>query len=509
MQEFPESNFEENLPQFNTVDREAIWAEVEKDPEKIKNEWAPDNTEPPFCGDNDQEDSEHTESADTSIGQSASENSSLFTPSSADISNDQACSDNIDGQGFSRPPGQPNMSCVDAARPNALLNLVRTESDVTQTSESLSSDDEADVELQVIRSTKLLKQQKEKEEMIEALFKHILLYLQPYDSKRVLYAFSVLEAVLKTNPKEFIEAVAGTSMDTSSTAHLNLIYNLLARHQEALVGQSFYGKLQTQSPSMCPHSLLIELLTYLCLSFLRSYYPCYLKVSHKDVLGNRDVQVKSVEVLIRMMSQLATVAKNSDGKNVDFIYCLLERCKVQEFVLLSLSASMYTSQKKYELLSLGGNRDLGDEGLFEESVINFGQDQIWSEHPLQIELLKLLQVLIVLEHHLRQLQEDQDSPVDLSKEWHRGINFQQSINAMQYVQSHAITSQGLFVSAVVRALRPEYGYGMHPPWVALVTSSLPYFGKSLGLTVAPFVAQICKNIDELVKQYENESVKIR
>ncbi|KAM9320852.1 protein DOP1B [Gastrophryne carolinensis] len=510
--ELRESNSEELLPQFNTVDREAIWAEVEKDPEKIKNEWAEQratvNADPQFYRDSDQEDSEHTESADTSVGQSVSENSSSFSPSSVDISNDQPCSDNIDGQGSSRPPGQANLSFVDSARPNTLLNLVRTESDVTQTSESLSSDDEADLELQVIRSTKLLKQQKEKEEMIEALFKHILLYLQPYDSKRVLYAFSILEAILKTNPKEFIEAVASTSMDTSSTAHLNLIYNLLARHQEALVGQSFYGKLQTQSPSMCPHSLLIELQTYLCLSFLRSYYPCYLKVSHKDVLGNRDVQVKSVEVLIRMMSQLAAVAKNSEGKNIDFIHSLLERCKVQEFVLLSLSASMYTSQKKYELVSLGINPDLGDEAFFEESVINFGQDQIWSEHPLQIELLKLLQILIVLEHHLRQLQEDQDAAVDLSKEWHRGLNFQQSINAMQYVQSHAITSQGLFVSAVVRGLRPEYGYGMHPSWVALVTSSLPYFGKSLALTVAPFVAQICKNLDELVKQYENESVKM-
>ncbi|XP_040279050.1 protein dopey-2 isoform X1 [Bufo bufo] len=513
--EYPESNSDEILPQFNTVDREAIWAEVEKDPEKMKNELAnshiSERAEPLYSEDGDQEeDNEHTESADTSVGQSTSENTSSFNPSSIDSSNDHrwSNSDNIDGQGSSRPFCQPNMSCMDVPRPGALLNLVRTESDVTQTSESLSSDDEADLELQAIRTSKLFKQQKEKEELIEALFKHILLYLQPYDSKRVLYAFSVLEAVLKTNPKEFIEAVASTSMDTSSTAHLNLIYNLLARHQEALVGQSFYGKLQTQSPSMCPHSLLIELLTYLCLSFLRSYYPCYQKVSHKDILGNRDVQVKSVEVLIRVMSQLASIAKNSEGKNVDFIHNLLERCKVQEFVLLSLSASMYTSQKKYELVSHGGHSDMADEGLFEESVINFGQDQIWSEHPLQIELLKLLQVLIVLEHHLRQLQEDQDSPVDLSKEWNRGLKFQQSINSMQYVQSRAITSQGLFVSAVVRALRPEYGYGMHPPWVALVTSSLPYFGKSLGLTVAPFVAQICKNLDELVNQYENESVKI-
>ncbi|KAM4701432.1 protein DOP1B [Discoglossus pictus] len=510
--EIPKSSSEESLHQFNTVDREAIWAEVEKDPEKMKHEWTENHTsnftEVPFYGEDDQDDSEHTESADTSSGPNDSENTSSFSPSSLDISNEQNCSDNVGRRGSLKPTGQLNMSFVDGPRQSTLLNLVRTESDVTQTSESLSSDDEADLELQAIRSTRLLKQQKEREELIEALFKHILLYLQPYDSKRVLYAFSVLEAVLKTNPKEFIESVASTSMDTSSTAHLNLIYNLLARHQEALVGQSFYGKLQTQSPSMCPHALLIELLTYLCLSFLRSYYPCYLKVSHKDVLGNRDVQVKSVEVLIRMMLQLASIAKSSEGKNVEFIHSLLERCKVQEFVLLSLSASMYTSKKKYELVSCGGNKDISEEGLFEESVINFGQDQIWSEHPLQIELLKLLQVLIHLEHHLRQLQEDPDTPVDLSKEWQRGLNFQQSINAMQYVQSHAITSQGLFVSAVVQALRPEYGYGMHPPWVALVTSSLPYFGKSLGLTVAPFIAQICKNLDELVKQYENESVKI-
>ncbi|XP_063303507.1 protein dopey-2 [Pelobates fuscus] len=505
--EFPESNGDEIYPQFNTVDREAIWAEVEKDPERIRNEWresqSSNYSNSRYGG---EEDSEHTESADTSTGHNDSENTSSFTPSSVDLSNDQSCGDNTDGQSNLKNIGHPNMGYVDAPRQSTLLNLVRTESDITQTSESLSSDEEMDVELQAIRSTRLLKQQREKEELIEALFKHILLYLQPYDSKRVLYAFSVLEAILKTNPKEFIEAVASTSMDTSSTAHLNLIYNLLARHQEALVGQSFYGKLQAQSPSMCPHSLLIELLTYLCLSFLRAYYPCYIKVTHKDVLGNRDVQVKSVEVLIRVMSQLASIAKSSESKNVEFIHSLLDRCKVQEFVLLSLSASMYTSQKRYEMVS-SGVKDV-DEGLFEESVINFGQDQIWSEHPLQIELLKLLQVLILLEHYLRQLSEDQDSSADLSKEWQRGLNFQQSINAMQYVQSHAITSQGLFVSAVVRALRPEYGYGMHSPWVTLVTSSLPYFGKSLGLTVAPFIAQICKNLDELVKQYERESVKI-
>ncbi|NXL82450.1 DOP2 protein, partial [Leptocoma aspasia] len=499
-----ESNSEENIPlsQFTTVDREAIWAEVENDPEKAELK-----AEQPENDGSEQDNSEHTESADTSTGHD-SDNTSSLSPS---LELQEVSSEDKEAAGHgTEAPSQGNSlsaSLSDSSKSSAGLHLVRADSERTQASESLSSDEELDLELQEMAQCRLLKQQKEKQELAEALFKHVLLYLQPYDSRRVLYAFSVLEAVLKTNPKEFIEAVATTSMDTSSTAHLNLIYNLLARHQEALLGQSFYGKLQPQSPSACPHSLLIELLTSLCLSFLRSYYPCCLQLSHRDLLANRDVQVKSVEVLIRMMAQLATTAKAGEPKSVELIRDLLGRCQVQELVLLSLSASMYVSRKRHGLLLPAGDSRDAEQELLEESLINFGHDQIWSEHPLQIELLKLLQVLIVLEHHLGQSPEEQEKQPDLSKEWQQALNFQQAIGAMQYVHPHPITSQGLFVSAVVRGLQPEYGHGMHPTWVALVTSSLPYFGKSLGWTVAPFVVQICKNLDELVKQYENEAVK--
>ncbi|XP_053420170.1 protein dopey-2 isoform X2 [Nycticebus coucang] len=516
--ESQEGSSEEHLPlsQFTTVDREAMWAEVEKEPEKcpLRGELSeddlpyyvdlPDRT--PHSG---PDSSEHTESADTSCGHTDSENtSSSSSPSHnpQELSNEENCC----APSPLGPRAYPRRAAFhsETFKSSAKLSLVRADSDKTQASESFSSDEEADLELQALTTSRLLKQQWERQEAIEALFKHILLYLQPYDSRRVLYAFSVLEAMLKTNPKEFIEAVSKTSMDTSSTAHLNLISNLLVRHQEALVGQSFYGKLQTQAPNVCPHSLLLELLTYLCLSFLRSYYPCYLKVSHRDILGNRDVQVKSVEVLIRIMVQLVSVAKCSEGKNVEFIHSLLQRCKVQEFVLLSLSASMYTSQKRYGLATTNRGRALPEDSVFEESLINLGPDQIWSEHPLQIELLKLLQVLIVLEHHLGRVLEEVENQPDLTREWQKALNFQQAISATQYVQPHALTSQGLLVSAVVRGLQPAYGYGMHPAWVSLVTHSLPYFGKSLGWTVTPFVVQICKNLDDLVKQYESESANL-
>lgn len=502
MAEPQNSSTEESLPlsQLTTVDREAIWAEVEREPEKqpLPGPEPRDKDLPGggSAGGEPTDSSEHTESADTGSSPTDSENaSSSFS---------------------SLSHGPPE----DGGTTPLRLGLSRVDSDRTQASESLSSDDddnddeaeEAEVVLQEVPSDQQSRPSRGPRGNTEALFQHILLYLQPYDSRRVLYAFSVLEAVLKANPREFVEAVARTSMDTSATAHLNLISNLLARHQEALVGQSFYGKLPTQSPSVCPHSLLIELLAYLCLSFLRSYYPGSLHVSHRDILGNRDVQVKSVEVLTRLAAQLVAVAKSAEGQNADFIHGLLQRCKVQEYVLLSLAASMHASRRHYGLATstvlATWARAPPNGPLLEESLINLGQDQIWSEHPLQIELLKLLQVLIVLEHHLGCAREEAENQPELAREWRRAVNFQQAIGALNYVQPHPLTSQGLLVSAVVRGLQPAYGYGMHPAWVSLVTQSLPYFGKSLGWTVTPFIVQICKNLDELVKQYENESAKL-
>ncbi|XP_054981445.1 protein dopey-2 isoform X1 [Sorex araneus] len=496
----PEGGMDEAVPlsQLTTVDREAIWAEVEKEPARcLLPGRAPSEDDLPGC-EEPADSSEHTESADTCSSHTDSENTSSFSSPShepPELSAEETCCAPVVTR---PPPPPPGDSCV---------SLRRVDSDKTQASESLSSDEEAEVELQAL-ALPPGRPAREQREGLEALFKHILLYLQPYDSRRVLYAFSLLEAVLKTNPREFVEAVSATSMDTSSTAHLNLISNLLARHQEALVGQSFYGKLPPQSPPACPHPLLIELLTYLCLSFLRSYYPCYLKVAHRDVLGNRDVQVKSVEVLIRLVTQLVSVAKAAEGAGADFIHGLLQRCQLQEFVLLSLSASMHTSQRRHGLAAGTSAAPGRDEGLLEERLINLGQEQVWSEHPLQIELLKLLQVLIVLEHHLGQAREEAERQPELAREWRRAVSFQQAIGARSYVQPHPLTSQGLLVAAVVRGLQPAYGYGMHPAWVSLVTQSLPYFGKSLGWTVTPFVVQICKNLDELVKQYESESVKL-
>lgn len=515
--EVVETSSEESfkISHISSVDRDALWAEVEGDPEKTLQKPGPRKVanhsihEPPQGSHREEGkyNSEHSESIDTSSGALSSGVTSSASPVSR--GNQDTTSTTEDEALLLHDGANLDKMAAGDPQPKNQLMLVHTDSERTQMSQSLSSDEEEiDLEMQLITRDKLLKRQRERQALVEALFKHILLYIQPYDSKRVLYAFSVLEAVLKTTPKEFIEALSATMVDVNTTSQLNLILNLLARHQESLVGLSFYGKLPSPTlPSCHRQSSLMELLTYLCLSFLRSYYPCQMRLSHKDLLGNRDVQVNSVQVLVRIVTQLIANAKSPDGGGLGAISGWLAKCKVQEYVLLALSASMHLGERSYTLSFGQPSDELIDEGLSEENLVNFGEDQVWSEHPLQIELLKLLQVLIVLEHHLGPSADDPEGSSDLSKEWHKVMSFQTSITAMGYVPSQPITAQGMFVSAVVRALQPQYGYSIHPPWVSLVTLSLPYLGKSLGLIVAPFVAQVCRNLDNLVRQYESEDKK--
>lgn len=494
---------------MNIVDRESLWAELDGDPELTKqpdslpvSRSESETTEEEDAVEEVEEDeaeSEHTESADTSGAQVSTENS---TSGSA-----------------------PYHSSMEEG--SVVNGLQRAESERTQASDSLSSEDEEDLELEAMARSRLLKQQREKREAIDSLFRHVLLYPVAGGWRHLLQGLALLDSLLRSSAhRPLVDALSFTSLDTSSASHLNLVSNLLQRHQQAQDGNSFYGSLlsPSSSPSV-PPSLLVELLVSLCLRFLRSQYPSYLSLGPHDLQGNREVQVMSVEVLTRMVNELGFVAQGQEGNGarLEPIRRLLSGCKVQQYALLTLSASMYVTQRGLDKGSPRGVELMDEQGgLSEESLVNLGTGGGQEQFPLQMELLKLIQALIVLEYHVwpggavpavgsggasGQPGEAPTVSTPLAREWQTAVLFQQSIKAAQYVPSHPITAQGMFVSAAARALQPHYGYAMHPHWVSLLCSSLPYLGRSFGIIVAPLIAQICRNLDELVKLYEHDGGK--
>lgn len=495
----------------NIVDRESLWVELDSGSELAKpldtlvaSRSESEETEEEEGGEVEEEEeaeSEHTESADTSGAQLSTENSSSGSV--------------------------PYRSVEEGGVINGLR---RAESEHTQASDSLSSEDEEDLELEAMARSRLLKQEREKRDAIDSLFRHVLLHPVVGGWRHLLQGLALLDSLLRSSAEcPLVDALSYTSLDTSSAAHLNLVSNLLQRHQQAQDGHGFYGCLlsPSSSPSV-PPSLLIELLVSLCLRFLRSHYPSYLSLGPLDMQGNREVQVKSVEVLTRIVNQLGCMARRQEGNGASLepIRRLLSGCKVQQYALLTLSASMYVSQRGTDKGPPKVVELLDEQGvLSEESLVNLGAGGGQEQFPLQMELLKLIQALIVLEYHVwpggavsaagsvgasGQPGEPRESPTattPLAREWQTAVLFQQSIKAAQYVQSHPITAQGMFVSAAARALQPQYGYAMHPHWVSLLCSSLPYLGRSLGIIVAPLINQICRNLNELVKLSEHDGGK--
>ncbi|XP_075410944.1 protein DOP1A isoform X2 [Tenrec ecaudatus] len=340
---------------------------------------------------------------------------------------------------------------------------------------------------------------------IHPLYQHVLLYLQLYDSSRTLYAFSAVKAILKTNPIAFVNAISTTSVNNAYTPQLSLLQNLLARHRISVMGKDFYSHIPVDSNHSFRSSMYIEILISLCLYYMRSHYPTHVKVTAQDLIGNRDMQMMSIEILTLLFTELAKVIESSAKGFPSFISDMLSKCKVQKVILHCLLSSIFSAQKWHNEKLAGKNMVAVEEGFSEDSLINFSEDEFDNGSTLQSQLLKVLQRLIVLEHRVMTIPEENETGFDFVVSDLEHINPHQPMTSLQYLHAQPITCQGMFLCAVIRALHQHCACKMHPQWIGLITSTLPYMGKVLQRVVVSVTLQLCKNVDNLIQQYKYET----
>ncbi|XP_039603504.1 protein dopey-1 isoform X2 [Polypterus senegalus] len=340
---------------------------------------------------------------------------------------------------------------------------------------------------------------------IHPLYQHVLLYLQLYDSSRTLHSLSALAAMLKANPSGFVNTIATTSINNTYTPQLSLLQNLLARHRISVMGKDFYSHIPVDSHNHAfRSSMFIEIIISLCLYFLRSYYPTHVPCSQQDLSGNRNMQIMSIEVLTLLFTELTKVTESSAKGFASFISDVLSKCKVQKVVLHCILSTIFSAQKWHGERAINKNIATMEEGLSEDSIINFSEDEIDNCSTLQSQLLRLLQSLIILEHRVIVLPEEIDSGYEFVAADAEHINPQQPMTSLQYLHSQPITSQGMFLCAVIRALHQHYTCKMHPQWINLITATLPYMRKVLKRIVTSVTLQLCRNLENLIQHYRYE-----
>uniref|UniRef100_A0AAY5EM57 Dopey N-terminal domain-containing protein n=1 Tax=Electrophorus electricus TaxID=8005 RepID=A0AAY5EM57_ELEEL len=337
---------------------------------------------------------------------------------------------------------------------------------------------------------------------VHPLYQHVLLYLQLYDSSRALHALSAVAAMLRAAPAAFVGAISTTSVNNTYTPQLSLLQNLLARHRISVMGKDFYCPIpQDSHPHSFRSAMYLEIIISLCLYFLRSYYSVHVPATLQDLAGNRAMQLTGVEVLTLLFGELAKATGGSAKGFASFISDVLSKCKVQKVVLHCLLSSIFSTQKWHEQGARGVNLPAVEEGLSEDSIIDLSEDQLDDCAAVQSQLLRLLQSLVVLEHHVL-------VPGDEGGEAGSGVehmNPQQPMASLQYLHGQPITAQGMFLCAVIRALHQRHACKMHPQWIGLVTATLPYMGRVLRRVVASVTLQLCRNLDNLIQQYRYET----
>lgn len=222
------------------------------------------------------------------------------------------------------------------------------------------------------------------------------------------------------------------------------------------------------------------------------------KLSVEELNCNKEVHILATEVLTCLLSELIAIMKDSGKSLMSYIKDLLSRCKLQKAVLYSCLASVYNSRVKDPGQSLSN---------ITEAIILFNEENLdpSSNETFQIKLLNLMLVMIMLEHNIQKIQNESEATTPPSQDTEKqGVSFHQSMMNVKFSAGHPVVQQQMFVSCVLSALKQQHMAHMHRHWVAMVTSSLPYMGKSLPNIVLVVTSQLCKNLEILATAYKQE-----
>ncbi|XP_070151430.1 protein DOP1 homolog isoform X2 [Polyergus mexicanus] len=345
---------------------------------------------------------------------------------------------------------------------------------------------------------------------VHNLHSHMLLYCGVYDSVRTLYVLRTLRNELLTNTRMFLccAATTGAANATKNT----VLLNLLARHRKSVFGRNFHGDIaNTEFIAAYRSSMYLEVLISVCLYFARSYYPNLgqMRLTYEEIAGNRQVQLASAELLTLIFSELIPIVRDSGKGFSCYIVDLLTKCKVQKVALHCLVSSVMSMKNAH--------KENEDVFTFTEEIVLFNDPFIdndvnkckyrASDHTeaFQIQLLRLLLALIMLEHQCSsQKGEEINSTTSSMPSSPTRILPSLIGNSLKYISGAAIPQQPMFLASILSALQLNHMRHLHQHWTTLVTSSLPFMGASLTSVVTSVIHQLCSNIEHLASYYINE-----
>lgn len=368
---------------------------------------------------------------------------------------------------------------------NDIIDNVCRDVEESSNNNNLNKNKKIDRPIELDVKPKMPIDQSSKNFIIYPVHQHICLYYEVFETDQVLYAFRSLKGCLSSNPEVFIKCLATSGIKDLKNCQ---ILHLLARHRKSIQGTGFCGDINQEHLNFYRGYTFLDVILTVCLNYIRTYFPALddERLTNDEIENNFLVQLECLEILEIIISNLITIVNENTKGFAGYIADTLLKCMVQKILLHCL----FTTVKNfYEDLSFA------EELLLFNGFKLYDHNKRVSDHveAFQIQLLRLIYYLIVLEHNVNN---EQNVATEVKNSTTNGEH-------LTYTPAIVIPEQPLFLSAINSALRHQNMKCLHRNWTCMITSSLPYFGRNLKQISISVLSQLCSNVEKLSDSYRN------
>lgn len=233
---------------------------------------------------------------------------------------------------------------------------------------------------------------------IYIFYMYMFLYIQRYDSKRILYVLEMFKFMLQICFRLLVIVLVTISISFVRIRYLAKIQIFFVRYRKFIFGKNFFGEFLSEVLFSYRSNMFIEVMILICLYFIRSYFFNLMmsKLLVEELNCNKEVYILVIEVLTCFFSELIVIMKDSGKSLMSYIKDLLSRCKFQKVVFYSCLVFVYNFRVK----------DLC-QSLFNiiEVIILFNEENLDSffNEIFQIKLFNLMLVMIMLEYNVQKI----------------------------------------------------------------------------------------------------------
>jgi len=374
---------------------------------------------------------------------------------------------------------------------------------------------------------------------IDSHLAYLLLYTQPYDYNRVIFALNIIESLIDLIPQQLVQTLVLTSNIQSApiNIHNNHLHELYLRHRRAIEGKNFYSSLENLSHH---HQSYLYTFVNILLIYTRSYFSKTFerRLTVHEMQGNRKVHIRSITLMKRICHDLSSICmENYHQQNLQLIIYLndfFQKLSFQKTILHlfnTIIEKIYLKQRSTKTKSLT------------KMIYDYNIESLYDELTKQYlrELVQLLEEMILLEHILNcyQQRSDNQTPIqsfasnilasvtsnnmqyktnqyaNLSLFHFR--NYQEndlinlisknssSTNPLRYIDNQPIVNQSLFLSSILQYLKQIDFIENHRHIISLVVRILPHCGSSLKSISSLVIEQICRNLCFVVQAHNQQS----